>query len=171
VSHRLDAPPEVCTRCSKKRIIIHPACLPENGGRRNSYADYVCYDCGEIFETKMRLDNRVVIARNRLFEILGGVRCMCNDSRCYHEKKKCSISDKRLLDFDHIGGEGIERRFPGYLKGKIPSRVVYEWYAERPTIARQELQSLCRNCNWLKAVLNKEYSRKVKQLARSKILT
>lgn len=57
----------------------------------------------------------------------------------------CGHDDVRVLEFDHIDDDGaIDRR---EFKG---ARSMLEYYSSRPEEARSRLQSLCRNCNWLK---------------------
>jgi len=71
--------------------------------------------------------------RAALYAIVG-VRCV----GCGHE-------DIRVLEFDHIHDDGAadRKRFKG-------ARSMLDFYVKNPELARQRLQSLCRNCNWLK---------------------
>lgn len=68
-----------------------------------------------------------------LFEIVGK---SCTECRC---------EDTRVLEFDHIydDGAGDRRRFKG-------ARSMLDYYVKHPGEARERLQALCRNCNWLK---------------------
>ncbi len=57
----------------------------------------------------------------------------------------CGHDDVRVLEFDHIDDDGAKdrREFQG-------ARSMLDYYVTRPEEARVRLQSLCRNCNWLK---------------------
>jgi hypothetical protein len=57
----------------------------------------------------------------------------------------CGHRDIRVLEMDHIHDDGAEdrRRFKG-------ARSMLTYYLSRPDEARERLQLLCRNCNWLK---------------------
>lgn len=57
----------------------------------------------------------------------------------------CGHSDVRVLEFDHIKDDGAadRKRFKG-------ARSMLAFYVANPTVAREKLQPLCRNCNWLK---------------------
>lgn len=58
---------------------------------------------------------------------------------------RCGFDDKRALQFDHIhGGGGKDAiRHGGTLR-------MYRYYCARPDTARERLQTLCANCNWIK---------------------
>lgn len=57
----------------------------------------------------------------------------------------CGLEDIRVLEFDHINDDGAadRKKFQG-------ARSMLEFYTKNPELARQVLQTLCRNCNWLK---------------------
>ncbi len=57
----------------------------------------------------------------------------------------CGHDDIRVLEFDHVHGDGAEdrRKFQG-------ARSMLEFYVAHPAIAKRALQTMCRNCNWLK---------------------
>lgn len=57
----------------------------------------------------------------------------------------CGHEDIRVLEFDHINDDGAadRKRFGG-------ARTMLLYFLEHPDEARQRLQLLCRNCNWLK---------------------
>lgn len=57
----------------------------------------------------------------------------------------CGHDDVRVLEFDHIDDDGAtdRREFKG-------ARSMLAYYVARPDEAIARLQSLCRNCNWLK---------------------
>lgn len=71
--------------------------------------------------------------RAELYEIVG--------KRCVG----CGHVDLRVMEFDHIADDGAadRRRFLG-------ARSMLSYYVGRPEEARRRLQTLCRNCNWLK---------------------
>ena len=70
--------------------------------------------------------------RSKIYDILGD-KCI-----------KCGFSDKRALQFDHINGGGSEER------RKFNSYQIMKFYSENPILAKQKLQVLCANCNWIK---------------------
>jgi hypothetical protein len=80
--------------------------------------------------------------RLKIFDILG------------HECVKCGFSDKRALQFDHINGGGHRERmsFNGGCE-------LIKYYSLNPEMAKQRLQVLCANCNWIKKHDNKEHSK------------
>ena len=86
--------------------------------------------------------------REKMFVLLGD-RCVNPD---------CLISggcrDKRALQFDHIDGFGNKdrARFPNV-------RIQYKYYLDHPDEAKQKLQVLCANCNWIKRFEKKENRR------------
>lgn len=81
--------------------------------------------------------------RSRAFKLLGGAFC-----------KRCSFSDERALQFDHINGDGAaHRREIGYA-GSATCRAVL-----KDPDRLLKYQVLCANCNWIKRSENKEYSR------------
>jgi hypothetical protein len=57
----------------------------------------------------------------------------------------CGHGDVRVLEFDHVEDDGAadRRRFKG-------ARSMLDFYVKNPGLAKRKLQSLCRNCNWLK---------------------
>ena len=77
----------------------------------------------------------------KLFEILG--------SQCV----RCGFDDKRALQFDHIEGGGSQERKE--FKGK---KETYRHYASNPELAKQKLQVLCANCNWIKRAEKQQFS-------------
>ena len=87
-----------------------------------------------------------------LINILGG-KCMCNGDNCWHNGV-CLIADLRVLQLDHIKGDGADDRkqFGGSRWLTI--------YTKNIELARQHLQVLCANCNWAKRAKNHEYTQK-----------
>jgi len=86
--------------------------------------------------------------KNRLYSILGGSKCV-----------RCGFSDVRALQFDHIKGGGRKDllRFTN-------SCQMHLFYSNNPDEAKETLQVLCANCNWIKKNENKEFHRPVKYL-------
>ena len=78
---------------------------------------------------------------DKLYNILGGKKC-----------NMCGFTDHRALCFDHINGGG--RRDVEKCGGH---RMMVTKYVNDPEMARNELQILCHNCNWIKKDLNKEH--------------
>jgi hypothetical protein len=81
--------------------------------------------------------------RRELLEIIGNTKC-----------NRCGFDDVRALQLDHIKGDGT-------IAKKKFKNSQYEWHFyrhERPDLAKQELQVLCANCNWIKREENDETS-------------
>lgn len=74
-------------------------------------------------------------AREALFHILGHVCAMCGHY------------DKRVLQFDHINGGGTKEHKTDFLNRRLH---FYQFYVHNPNLAREKLQVLCANCNFLK---------------------
>jgi hypothetical protein len=77
-----------------------------------------------------------------LFNILGGAECV-----------ECGFLDKRALQFDHVRDNGAEdrRRFKSY-------GGMMKYYVINEVEAKQNLQVLCANCNWIKR--SEDYGRR-----------
>ena len=75
--------------------------------------------------------------KERLYAVLGGAAC-----------RRCSFSDRRALQIDHVDGNGNSHRkeYP------IGSTRFYRYVEEHPA----EFQILCANCNWIKRSENRE---------------
>ncbi len=70
--------------------------------------------------------------KNELFNILG------------HKCKRCGMTDKRILTFDHINNDGNKDR------GSRENSTRFDYYIAHPIFAISRLQVLCYNCNILK---------------------
>jgi len=79
-----------------------------------------------------------------------GHRCACKEPDCWHIGQ-CVIEDYRILQIDHVDSGGTKEI---ELKG---NRVMYLYYLKHPEEAKQKLQILCANCNWMKRHRNKEF--------------
>ncbi len=75
----------------------------------------------------------------KLIAILGG------------ECSKCGTKDKRVLQIDHVNGGGRQE----IIKFK-DIRKLYSYYLNHPIEAKQKLQVLCANDNWIKRYENNE---------------
>jgi len=86
-------------------------------------------------------------AKNLLFDILGR-ECVGD----LEGKGRCGFSDVRILQFDHIEGNGLAevKRFGSNFH-------VYRYYVRHPDEARIKLQVLCPNCNALRKILKKQF--------------
>jgi hypothetical protein len=70
--------------------------------------------------------------RLELFKLLG--------SKC----SRCGIDDYRCLQIDHVNGGGKK-------ESREKSRFKFlQYYTRHPEEAKQKLQLLCANCNWIK---------------------
>lgn len=81
-----------------------------------------------------------------LIEIIGGMEC-----------KKCHNNDERVLQIDHIYGNGKEM--------SLQKSENLEWYIFNPDIAYEELQVLCANCHIIKTIeMGDRYKHRVKTI-------
>jgi len=78
--------------------------------------------------------------RKKLFQLLG------ND--CV----RCGFSDIRALQLDRKNGHGYDDR----KKFKLSGTLLYQFYLKNPGLAKEKLQILCANCNWIKRDENNE---------------
>lgn len=58
----------------------------------------------------------------------------------------CRNEDVRVLQFDHIFGNGLIDRKKGFIGWTL-----HKWIVTHPKQARKKYQILCANCNWIKA--------------------
>jgi len=79
--------------------------------------------------------------REELIEIIGGMVC-----------KHCEVTDSRVLQIDHVLGNGQDMPLS---KGHI-----LDIYLDNPYLAKKELQVLCCNCHRIKSLENGEIGRK-----------
>ncbi len=112
----------------------------------NRFHSSIRYHLDSNAREKMTIYNRSTIGRRRellrlkVVEKLGG--------KCAH----CGITDKRVLQLDHINGGGGKERKKGI--------EAYAIYRRAFLIGDKEFQILCANCNIIKARVNNEYKRK-----------
>lgn len=71
--------------------------------------------------------------REELLQILGGKIC-----------KHCEITDSRILQIDHIFGNGKEM--------PLSDTNILDIYLDNPYLAKTELQVLCCNCHRIKSI-------------------
>lgn len=88
----------------------------------------------------IKMDKNPHWRRIQLFDILG------------HRCVRCGETDKRALQFDHINGRGRSD-----IKKYNSNCAYYTFYVKRPDLARDTLQVLCANCNWIKRYENGEH--------------
>lgn len=71
---------------------------------------------------------------------------------------QCGFGDHRALQLDHINGDGhVLNDWRRGCRPKWDLRTRYTFIMEHPDEARQTLQLLCANCNWIKRVEQREY--------------
>jgi hypothetical protein len=58
---------------------------------------------------------------------------------------RCGFSDIRALQFDHINDDGYLDK-----QNMKHAHSIIAFYYKNPEIAKQRLQILCANCNWIK---------------------
>ena len=83
--------------------------------------------------------------RSKLIDIIGDKKCII-----------CGFSDIRALQIDHIGGGGYGDKI---MKGGVQQ--MYTYYYQHPQEAKEKLQILCANCNWIKRHEEKEFSNNI----------
>ena len=76
---------------------------------------------------------KLKVQRNKLFTILGGVKCV-----------QCGYSNELALAFDHIYDDGYRDR-------KLRT-LDFRKYLGNPSLAGERLQVLCANCNHIKEI-------------------
>jgi hypothetical protein len=83
----------------------------------------------------INLQRRVTFqrAREELYHMLNQYSC-----------QRCGITDKRVLEFDHINGGGTKEHKHVFKNKRLQ---FYMYYALNPEVARRTLQVLCANCN------------------------
>ena len=80
--------------------------------------------------------------KEEIFKLLGSKCC------------KCGFSDVRILQIDHVNGNGNKKR-KGVWTYKFYKDILNEIIS-----GSKEYQLLCPNCNWIKAVESKVWRRK-----------
>ena len=81
--------------------------------------------------------------REELIRLLGGYSC-----------KHCEIKDPRILQIDHVFGNGQDM--------PLSKSDVIDLYLDNPYLANQELQILCCNCHRIKSLENGDLGRRRK---------
>lgn len=71
--------------------------------------------------------------RQEIIAILGGYKC-----------KHCGIVDPRILEIDHVFGNGKEM--------PLSDNNILDVYLDNPHLCKTELQILCRNCHRIKSL-------------------
>ena len=84
-----------------------------------------------------------------LIEMLGG---KCSNTKCLVPN---GCKDYRCLQIDHINGGGLK-----HVKSFSSHIMFYVYYAHHPDEAKQLLQVLCANCNWIKRFEKLEHKKR-----------
>ncbi len=126
---------KICPFCQKIFIIT------EKRGN-HKYCSIQCRRKGANYNTAAYHRKRDNILRSLVLELLGG--------KC----KSCGISDNRVLQIDHINGNGYkENKILGYSGGNT-----HRYYRHILDVKGEGYQLLCANCNWIKRYEKKEYN-------------
>lgn len=80
-----------------------------------------------------------------LFDLLGR---KCSNQNCLVPN---GCTDIRCLQFDHIYNDGEKDR----IKFKAQMTML-RFYYNNPNLAKERLQILCANCNWIKKAMNRK---------------
>jgi len=111
--------------------------------KKESIAKYNKTPKGKLAKHKARITHARKI-RFQLIEFLGGPICV-----------HCGFSDIRAIQIDHINGDGSEQ-----LKEFGSNReIMMTYYLKHLDQAKEDLQILCANCNWIKRDENDECKR------------
>ena len=84
--------------------------------------------------------------RKELIQVLGGDVC-----------KHCGITDFRVLQIDHIFGNGKDM--------PLSKSDILDLYLDNPYLANQELQILCCNCHRIKSLENGDLGTKKRPIS------
>lgn len=87
--------------------------------------------CAKCYRLKPRLE---------LMVIIGGQRCV-----------RCNFNDIRALQIEHKNGGGRKEA-----RNFINQYEMYRFYVNNPEKAKEKLQVMCANCNWIKKYENNE---------------
>jgi len=79
--------------------------------------------------------------RLEIIQILGGYKC-----------KHCANDDPRVLEIDHVFGNGKEM--------PLSDNSILDIYLDNPHLLKTELQILCRNCHRIKSLENGDLGRR-----------
>jgi len=98
--------------------------------------------------TTLRNGDFARIKRDTLVNELGG-KCACKGADCWHEGE-CTVAYPKCLQLDHIYGDGAADR------KRLNGVGTVGYYSMHLVEARERLQVLCANCNWVKRHNNDE---------------
>ena len=140
----------LCNRCYTKEYTVEH---PEYRIRWDIYKK-----TSKLYKRKKRLTDKIykqstkgkVSTKRYNHKIKWRLISILGDGSC----SKCGLFDLRFLQFDHINGRGIDDHKMFNRQQKI-----YLFYLKNPELARQKLQILCANCNWIKRYQNQELKR------------
>jgi hypothetical protein len=79
--------------------------------------------------------------RLEIIQVLGGYKC-----------KHCGIKDPRVLEIDHIFGNGKDM--------PLTDSKILDIYLDNPYLLKKELQILCRNCHRIKSLESGDLGRR-----------
>lgn len=104
---------------------------------RKNNPDYYARYKSKIRVTSKRAYTKL---RQKLFDLLGD-KCI-----------RCGFTDRRALQVDHINGDAnVDRARFG-----VSTSIKYTYYLKNKDEAKERLQILCANCNWIKRNENNE---------------
>lgn len=83
----------------------------------------------------------VVTGRQAIINVLGDYKC-----------KHCGNADSRVLEIDHIFGNGKEM--------PLSDKNIVDIYLDNPHLCKTELQILCRNCHRIKSLTHGDLGRR-----------
>jgi len=130
-----------CTNCSESKPLEDFPISDKRGYRRRRCKDcYNSYHRGLYKKNRpeyiQRIERSQSALKERIFEHYG------------KECQMCGESDLIVLTIDHINDDGAKRRKNGEGKGFS----FYRWIEDNEY--PDDLQTLCRNCNWRKYIQN-----------------
>ena len=125
-----------------RKRIAHRTWAAKNREKLKRYHKLWRANCKQQLREKGRsaASQYYIRKKDKLLDILGR-KCI-----------ECGFSDLRALQIDHINGRGLE---DARLFGGAPGMYIY--YLMRPELAKQRLQILCANCNWIKRFEKREH--------------
>lgn len=108
--------------------------------------------CEYHYKLKYYQDNRAIsLHRSKIegYKLKEKMFHLLNQHICI----KCGQFDKRCLQIDHKNGGGTKQRLTMGVK------TMWRYYLKHPEEAREKLQVLCANCNWIKRFDSNELKR------------
>jgi len=113
-----------CRKCGYYKDLEHFTRLNRRSG--NEFAT-LCKNCNNIDNRERKQEGK-----KKTISLYSDGKMCCS---------MCGCDDIRVLEIDHINGNGNKERYQaGY---------TYKWYSEIKRNKRDDLRVLCRNCNWI----------------------